>query len=81
MTKTASKYLPATSAEPKFKIGQDVHLKTGGPQMIVNQCTQDMDGKVVVHTIWFGVGRTEEHGAYQEGLLEAQEVPSYKRKV
>jgi hypothetical protein len=49
--------------------------------MIVNQCTQDMDGKVVVHTIWFGVGRTEEHGAYQEGLLEAQEVPSYKRKV
>jgi uncharacterized protein YodC (DUF2158 family) len=79
MTNTAS--LPATSAEPEFKIGQDVHLKTGGPAMIVNKCTQDTDGKFIVDTIWFGVGRAEERGTYQEGLLEAQKVPPHKRKV
>jgi hypothetical protein len=48
--------------------------------MVVNQCTQETDGKFVVDTIWFGVGRTEERGTYQEGLLEAHEVPLYKRK-
>ena len=81
MTNTASKHRPATFSEPKFKIGQDVHLRTGGLEMIVNQCTRDTDGKFVVDTIWFGVGRTEERGTYQEGLLEAQEVPLYKRKA
>jgi uncharacterized protein YodC (DUF2158 family) len=81
MTNTASNHLPATPAEPKFKIGQDVHLKTGGPAMIVNRCTQDTDGKFVVDTIWFGVGRAEERGTYQEGLLETQKVPPYKREV
>ena len=60
------------SAEPKFKIGQDVHLKSGGPEMVVNQNTQGPDGKFMVNTIWFGVGNTEEHGNYQEALLEAQ---------
>ena len=81
MTNTASNHLPSTFAEPKFKIGQDVHLKTGGPEMIVNRCTQDPDGKFVVDTIWFGVGSAEQRGTYQEGLLEAREVPPNKRKV
>ena len=53
---------------------------TGGPEMVVNQCTQETDGKFVVDTIWFGVGQAEERGTYQEGLLEAHEVPLYKRK-
>ena len=81
MTNTASNHLPATSAEPKFKIGQDVHLKTGGPAMVVNRCTQDTEGKFVVDTIWFGAGRAEERGTYQEGLLEVQQVPFHKRKA
>jgi uncharacterized protein YodC (DUF2158 family) len=81
MTNTASNHLPATFAEPKFKIGQDVRLKTGGPEMVVNRCTQEPDGKFIVDTIWFGVGSAEQRGTYQEGLLEAQEVPLYKRKV
>ena len=55
MINTASNRLPATFAEPTFKIGQDVHLKTGGPATIVNQCTQDLDGKFIVNTIWFGL--------------------------
>lgn len=61
-----------TPAEPIFKIGQDVHLKTGGPEMVVNQCTLGPDGGFVVDTIWFGVGRAEERGTYSEGLLQAR---------
>ena len=64
MNTTPSNRLAATLVEPRFKIGQDVHLKTGGPEMIVNQCTQDPDGRFVVDTIWFGVGRAEERGTY-----------------
>ena len=52
MINTASNRPPATLAEPRFKIGQDVHLNTGGPEMIVNQCTQDPDGKFI--SIRFG---------------------------
>jgi uncharacterized protein YodC (DUF2158 family) len=61
-----------TGLEPKFGIGQDVHLKTGGPDMIVNQCTQAPEGGFIVDTIWFGAGRAEERGTYQEEELEAR---------
>lgn len=74
MNNTALNRLPATLFEPRFRIGQDVQLKTGGPEMIVNQCTQDPDGGFIVDTIWFGVGRAEERGTYQEGLLEARDI-------
>lgn len=69
------------TAEPRFKIGQDVHLKTGGPDMVVNQCTAGPDGAFVVATVWFGAEGTEEHGSYLEGLLEARAVVlgKYKR--
>ena len=80
MNTTPSNRLAATLVEPRFKIGQDVHLKTGGPEMIVNQCTQDPDGRFIVDTIWFGVGRGEERGTYQEGLLEARDIPLKKPK-
>jgi uncharacterized protein YodC (DUF2158 family) len=66
-------------AEPRFKIGQDVHLKTGGPEMVVNQCTQGADGQFIVNTIWFGVGNAEERGTYQEVLLEAKDMPLIRR--
>jgi uncharacterized protein YodC (DUF2158 family) len=81
MTNTASNRIPAAPAGPRFKIGQDVHLKTGGPEMIVNQCTQDPDGKFIVDTIWFGVGRAEERGTYQEGLLEARDISLTKPRL
>jgi uncharacterized protein YodC (DUF2158 family) len=78
MSITASNRRPETPAEPIFKIGQDVHLKTGGPEMTVNQCTQGPDGRFIVDTIWFGAGRAEEHATYLEGLLEARDIPLSK---
>jgi uncharacterized protein YodC (DUF2158 family) len=82
MEKTSSEQTDSVPAEPRFKIGQNVHLKTGGPEMIVNQCTQGLDGNFVVDTIWFDVkdGRTEARGTYQEELLDAQNIP-LNRKV
>lgn len=72
MNNPVTKAFVATPAEPMFKIGQDVHLKTGGPEMIVNRCTRGSDGGFIVDTIWFGVGRAEEYGTYSEGLLQAR---------
>ena len=79
MTNIASDRPPAALGEPRFKIGQGVHLKTGGPEMVVNQCTQGPDGKFIVNTIWFGVRNAEERGTYQEELLEAQDIPLNKK--
>jgi uncharacterized protein YodC (DUF2158 family) len=78
MTNTSS--IQATLAEPRFKIGQDVHLRTGGPEMVVNQCTQGLDGKFVIDTIWFEVDRrTEARATYQEELLDARDIPLNKK--
>jgi uncharacterized protein YodC (DUF2158 family) len=81
MNNTTSNLLATTLAEPRFKIGQDVHLKTGGPEMVVNRCTQDPDGSFLVDTIWFGLGRAEERGTYRETLLEARDIPLGKRRL
>jgi uncharacterized protein YodC (DUF2158 family) len=70
--------LGATLAEPRFKISQDVHLKTGGPEMVVNQCTQSPDGTFIVNTNLVRRGNAEECENYQEALLEAQAVPRTK---
>jgi uncharacterized protein YodC (DUF2158 family) len=82
MEKTSSEQTDSVPAEPRFKIGQNVHLKTGGPEMVVNQCTQGLDGKFVVDTIWFDVSSrgAEARGTYQEELLDAQDIP-LNRKV
>lgn len=73
MNPTPSLRLNGTLAEPRFKIGQDVQLKTGGPEMVVNRCTPAPDGGFIVNTIWFGEkGRAEEHGSYQERELTAR---------
>jgi uncharacterized protein YodC (DUF2158 family) len=74
------KTITAPSAEPRFKIGQNVCLKTGGPEMVVNQCTQGLDGKFVVDTIWFDVSdRREARGTYQEELLDGKPIPFNKK--
>jgi uncharacterized protein YodC (DUF2158 family) len=72
MNPAASNRTAETPAGPRFKIGQDVHLKSGGREMIVNQCTRTADGGFIVDTIWFGEGRAEEHGTFQEEQLEAR---------
>jgi uncharacterized protein YodC (DUF2158 family) len=71
---------PEETAAPRFAIGQDVHLKTGGPEMVVNQCTPGPDGGFIVNTIWAGAGGAEQHGTYLEGLLEARAVPLHRYK-
>jgi uncharacterized protein YodC (DUF2158 family) len=68
---TNSEPTAAVLASPKFRIGQDVHLMTGGPEMVVNRCTQGADGNFIVDTIWFGPGRSELRASYDEALLEA----------
>ena len=65
-------------AVPRFRIGQDVHLKTGGPEMVVNRCTQGPDGDFIIDTIWFGMERNEEHGTYLEKLLDGQDMRFFK---
>jgi hypothetical protein len=76
-------HIKAAPAEPKFNIGQNVHLKTGGAEMIVNQCVQGLDGKFVVHTIWFAATidnrRAEARGSYPEALLDAETRPLIKK--
>jgi uncharacterized protein YodC (DUF2158 family) len=81
MEKTTSEQI-SVPPEPRFKIGQNVHLRTGGPEMVVNQSTQGLDGKFVVDTIWFDVNNrgSEARGTYQEELLDAQDIP-LNRKV
>jgi len=79
MKTPVTKAFVATIAEPMFRIGQDVHLKTGGPEMIVNRCTRGSGGGFIVDTIWFGAGSAEEYGTYPEGLLQARS-PSQKAK-
>jgi uncharacterized protein YodC (DUF2158 family) len=80
MQKTSSKQTDSEAAEPRFAIGQNVQLKTGGPIMVVNQCTRDADGKLVVDTIWFDVSdKKEARGTFQEELLYATDLPLNKK--
>ena len=81
MEKTSAGQTHLVPAEPRFKIGQNVHLKRGGPEMVVNQCTQGLDGKFVVDTIWFDVNnrRTEARATYREELLDGHDIPLNKK--
>jgi uncharacterized protein YodC (DUF2158 family) len=82
----ACKWLMTNSDQtdaPRFRIGQNVRLKSGGPVMIVNHCALGLDGKFVVDTIWFDVtvdGRkAEASGTYKEALLDTNESTLYKK--
>lgn len=81
MTKTSSDQIDA----PRFRIGQNVRLKSGGPDMIVNYCALGVDGKFVVDTIWFEVsvndGRVEASGTYKEALLDTNDSSTLYKKA
>ena len=81
MEKTSAGQTHLVPAEPRFKIGQNVHLKRGGPEMVVNQCTQGLDGKFVVDTNWFDVNnrRIEARATYREELLDGHDIPLNKK--
>ncbi len=54
----------------KFKTGDIVRLKSGGPDMTVQSYSTDiLEGhKQVVHCQWFN-GKKAESGAFQEDML------------
>jgi uncharacterized protein YodC (DUF2158 family) len=82
MTNSTAHTNPAPG-EPKFNIGQNVRLKTGGAEMVVSECVQGVDGKFVVHTIWFNPTienrMAEARGSYPEALLDAEIRPLIKK--
>lgn len=58
-------------AEHKFKVGDTVRLKSGGPLMTVSSLTQNLNGKPVVNTTWFDKNDKECSGQYLEDMLSA----------
>ena len=56
----------------KFKVGDIVVLKSGGPKMTVVDRDREpnpLTGLRLVHTTWFS-GRKSENGAYPEDAIE-----------
>ncbi len=59
--------------EEKFKVGDIVRLKSGGPAMTVQQEVVEDDTDTVVCQ-WFVDGKKLEYGAFPEGSLEPAET-------
>ena len=55
----------------KFKIGDVVQLKSGGPQMTVMKI-EDSE----VTCLWFNAKQEEKNGKYHEGLLRKYKASS-----
>jgi uncharacterized protein YodC (DUF2158 family) len=63
----------------KFKRGDLVKLKSGGPAMTVDHCPSDLspyNGSPYgnYHCIWFK-GATKDNASFEEHLLEAYQPP------
>jgi uncharacterized protein YodC (DUF2158 family) len=58
-------------AERKFKIGDIVQLKSGGPIMTVSGLTDNAAESSVVDTTWFAANEKECNGSFLEAILEA----------
>jgi uncharacterized protein YodC (DUF2158 family) len=56
-------------AERKFKIGDTVQLKSGGPIMTVSGLTDDAAKNSGVNTTWFANGK-ECNGSFLEAILD-----------
>jgi uncharacterized protein YodC (DUF2158 family) len=57
-------------AERKFKIGDTVQLKSGGPIMTVSGLTDDAAENYGVNTAWFAGNGKECNGSFLEAILE-----------
>jgi uncharacterized protein YodC (DUF2158 family) len=55
----------------RFKVGDTVRLKSGGPLMTVSSLTTDFDGHPVVKTTWFDKSDKECSGSYLKDMLTA----------
>jgi uncharacterized protein YodC (DUF2158 family) len=57
--------------ERRFKIGQTVYLRSGGPNMTVSRLTSDPDGRPSVRTIRFATsGDRRWTGTFMEEWLD-----------
>ena len=56
-------------AERKFKIGDTVQIKSGGPIMTVGGLTDDAAENSGVNTTWFANGK-ECNGSFLEAILD-----------
>jgi uncharacterized protein YodC (DUF2158 family) len=56
----------------RFKVGDTVRLKSGGPLMTVSSLTTDFDGHPVVNTTWFDKNDKECSGSYLKDMLTAE---------
>ena len=73
-----------TEPTPRFRIGQNVRLKSDGQEMIVNDSALGLDGEFTVATVWFDAidGQTEVFGSYKEALLNANDrAPDKKARL
>jgi uncharacterized protein YodC (DUF2158 family) len=56
-------------AERKFKIGDTVRLKSGGPTMTVNAFADDEAESLGVNTTWFATNGKTCEGTFLESML------------
>jgi uncharacterized protein YodC (DUF2158 family) len=57
-------------SEHKFRVGDTVRLKSGGPSMTVCRVVADDIDSLTVDTIWFTSGGKESKGSFSEEWLE-----------
>jgi uncharacterized protein YodC (DUF2158 family) len=60
-------------SERKFKVGDTVRLKSGGPSMTVCRVVADDAEIPTVDTIWFTSSDKESKGSFSEEWLELDE--------
>jgi uncharacterized protein YodC (DUF2158 family) len=59
--------------EHKFKVGNVVALKSGGPAMTVSELVEIVGGKIAVNTTWFDPDEKLQNGNFLEDLLVLDE--------
>jgi uncharacterized protein YodC (DUF2158 family) len=59
--------------DPKFKIGDTVRLKSGGPLMTVSLIVQMRDGSHEAATTWFDGQGKEMHSRFKLETLQADD--------
>jgi uncharacterized protein YodC (DUF2158 family) len=57
-----------------LRVGNKVHLASGGPSMTV-ESVETVGGKTVVHCVWFDHEHNERRGSYPEVALVQDDGP------